>query len=60
MDLTSKFHSYLERYRCAVTAERDLGPHHPETIKSYEVANEYKVEFQNILKEVERRLEDDN
>lgn len=59
MSLSDRFHSYLERYRCAITYERDLGPEHPETIKSYEIANEYKIQFQKDLKELEERLQND-
>lgn len=56
MTLSDKFHSYLERYRCAIVYERDLGSDHPETIKSYEISNEMKLELQTMLKEADERL----
>lgn len=57
--LTNAFHSYLQRLSVATTYERDFGPANEQTAKAYEIANEYKLQFQKDLAEAEERLRND-
>ena len=59
MTLSEKFHSYLSRLNVATTCERDFGPASEKTAKAYEIANEYKLQFQKDLAEAEERLKND-
>lgn len=56
--IRDRFHSYLEKYRCAVVAERDFGPHHETTISYYKMANEAKLKLQSDLDEAERYIDE--
>jgi hypothetical protein len=56
--IRDKFHSYLEKYRCAIVAERDFGPHHPTTVSYYEIANAAKLQLQSDLDEAERYIDE--
>jgi hypothetical protein len=58
MKLRDKFHSYLEKYRCAIQAERDFGPYHETTKSYYAIANQSKLELQELLVAAEKYVEE--
>lgn len=55
--LRNKFHLYLDKYKVAVMAERDLGPDHEDTKNYFLIANQSKKSLQNDLKKAEEYLE---
>ena len=58
INLRDKFHIYLEKLRCAVEAEHLFGPQDPKTADYYKLANTAKLEFVQILSEVEEFIEE--
>lgn len=57
-NLRDKFHIYLEKLRVAVQAERDFGSQDERTISYYKIANASKLEFVDMLTEIEEWIEE--
>ena len=51
--LSDKFHSFCIKMNNATQTERDFGPQHPDTVENYRIANEAKIEFQEMLEKVD-------
>ena len=58
MTIRDKFHSYIEKYRTAIVAEKELGRDHDTTIEYFKIAQSSKAELVHDLDEAEKFVDE--